>query len=66
MGRPGNKWKVELTKKNVSPIRIAEGSGAKPGMIGFTTVDAMTSGKWTILKERHDEQVYLLVASPVG
>jgi hypothetical protein len=66
MGRPGNKWKVELTKKNVSPIRIAEGSGANPGIIGLTTVDAMTSGKWMTSKERHDKQVYLLVVTPVG
>jgi hypothetical protein len=66
MGRPGNKWKVELTKKKVSPIRIAEGSGAKPEITGLTTVDAMASVKWMILEERHDEQVYLLVVPPVG
>jgi hypothetical protein len=65
MGSPGNKWNVELTKKNVSPTRIAEGSGAKPGIIGLI-VDAMTSDKWMISKEKHDGQVYLLVVSPVG
>lgn len=48
MGRPGNRWKVELTKKNVSPIKIAEGSGLNPGMIGLMIVDAMASGKGTI------------------
>jgi hypothetical protein len=66
MGRPGNKWKVELTKKKVSPITIAEGSGAKPGITGLTTVDVMASVKWMILKERHNEQVYLLIVPPVG
>jgi hypothetical protein len=38
MGRPGNKWKVELTRKNVSPIRVTDGSGANPGMIGLIVV----------------------------
>jgi hypothetical protein len=55
MGRPGKRWKVELTKKKVSPIRIAEGSGAKPGMTGLTTVDAMFPDKWMTSKERHEE-----------
>jgi hypothetical protein len=50
----------------VSPIRIAEGSGAKPEITGLTTVDAMASVKWMILEERHDEKVYLLVVPPVG
>jgi hypothetical protein len=35
-------------------------------MIGLMAVDAMTSGKWMISKQRHDGQVYLLVVSPVG
>jgi hypothetical protein len=35
MGRPGKRWKLELTKKYVLPIRQIEGSGAKPGMIGL-------------------------------
>jgi len=36
MGKPGKRWNVELTKKNVSPIRVTDGSGAKPGIIGLT------------------------------
>lgn len=38
MGRPGNKWKVELTRKKISSIRVTDGSGANPGMIGLIVV----------------------------
>jgi hypothetical protein len=61
MGRPGKRWKVELTRKNVSSIRIAEGSGEKPGITGLTTVDAMIPDKWMTSKERHDEPGVLLI-----
>jgi hypothetical protein len=35
MGRPGNRWKVEFTRKYVPSTRIREGSGANPGMMGL-------------------------------
>lgn len=41
MGRPGKRWKVELTRKNVSSIRTMDGSGAKPGIIGLMSVEGM-------------------------
>jgi hypothetical protein len=36
MGIPGKRWKLELTRKKVSPMRHIDGSGARPGMIGFS------------------------------
>jgi len=35
MGRPGKICKDELTRKKQSPMRTIEGSGEKPGMMGF-------------------------------
>jgi hypothetical protein len=35
MGSPGKMWKEELTRKKVPSWKVTDGSGAKPGMMGF-------------------------------